>query len=260
MFHNRPFLSTSARLSSPTFIQAGPGLPIAVAVRDLNGDLSSDLIVMQNDGTLIYREGDGVGGFGPERMYSVGGGPNQLIMDDVTGDGNEDAVIADPGSARIVILPQTRQPVDGVAVAAVRADGRAVGDVVYLDAQGRAIPGASLTGTSGRFAVLNVPPDPVWLRLLTGGLGSRFLHAYAGAVTNTPFPVIKGFNATTTVSGVTADAVLRPVGEVQMHFLGTQRVTSSTPLEFDVDGNSTGGASYSTVVDANSDYVVKLSK
>ncbi|MFZ5874862.1 MAG: FG-GAP repeat domain-containing protein [Nitrospirota bacterium] len=260
VFHNRPFLNTALRLSSPTFIPAGPGLPIAVAVRDLNGDLSTDLIVMQNDGTLIYREGDGVGGFGPERVYTVGGGPNQLIMDDVTGDGNEDAVIADPGSDRIVVLPQTRQPVDGVAVAAVRADGRAVGDVVYLDAQGRPLLGAALTGASGRFAVLNVPPDPVWLRLLTGGLGSRFLHAYAGAVTNTTFPIIKGLNATTTVSGVTADAVVRPVGEVQLHFLGTQRVTSSNPLQFDADGNSIGGANYSAVVDANSDYVVKLSK
>jgi hypothetical protein len=160
----------------------------------------------------------------------------------------------------VVILPQTRQPVEGVAVAAVRADGRAVGDVVYVDAQGVAMLDASLTGASGRFAILNVPPDPVWLRLLTGGLGSRFLHAYAGAVTNTTFPIIKGFNATTSVSGVTADAVLRPVGEVQMHFLGTQRVTSSNPLQFDADGNTTGGANYSTVVDANSDYVVKLSR
>jgi hypothetical protein len=261
VFLSNPFgQSRQEWLASPTFIPVGPGLPIAVAVRDLNGDLSADLIVMLNDGTLTYREGDGVGGFGPERRYGVGGGPTQLIMDDVTGDGNEDAVIADPGSGRIVILPQTRQPVDGVAVAAVRADGRAVGDVVYLDAQGTAMPGASLTGTSGRFAVLNVPPDPVWLRLLTGGLGSRFLHAYAGAVTNTPFPVIKGLNATTTVSGVTADAVLRPVGEVQMHFLGTQRVTSSNPLQFDVNGNATGGANYSAVVDANTDYVVKMSK
>jgi hypothetical protein len=261
VFLSNPFgQSRQAWLASPTFIPVGPGLPIAVAVRDLNGDLSADLIVMLNDGTLTYREGDGVGGFGPERRYTVGGVPNQLIMDDVTGDGNEDAVIADPGSARIVILPQTRQPVDGVAVAAVRADGRAVGDVVYLDAAGTAMPGALLTGTSGRFAVLNVPPDPVWLRLLTGGLGSRFLHAYAGAVTSAPFPVIKGLNATTTVSGVTADAVLRPVGEVQMHFLGTQRVTSSNPLQFDLNGNATGGANYSAVVDANTDYVVKLSK
>jgi hypothetical protein len=261
VFLSNPFgQSRQAWLASPTFIPVGPGLPIAVAVRDLNGDLSADLIVMQNDGTLTYREGDGLGGFGPERTYTVGTGATQLIMDDVTGDGNEDAVIADPGGARIVILPQTRQPVDGVAVAAVRADGRAVGDVVYLDAEGTAIPGASLTGTSGRFAVLNVPPNPVWLRLLTGGLGSRFLHAYPGAVTNAPFPIIKGLNATTTVSGVTADAVLRPVGEVQMHFLGTQRVTSSNPLQFDVNGNATGGANFSAVVDANSDYVVKLSK
>jgi hypothetical protein len=91
-------------------------------------------------------------------------------------------------------------------------------------------------------------------------LGIRFIHAYAGAVTNTNFPIIKGLNATTTVRGVTADAVLRPVGEVQLHFLGTQRVTGSNPLQFDENGNTIGGADYSAVVDANSDYVVKLSK
>lgn len=252
---------------APTSLEAGSN-PIAVATIDLNGDRSLDLVVVnQGEGTppggsITYREGDGVGGFGPTRQLSVGGQPVALVMDDVTGDGKVDAVLADPGtgSGRMVILPQTTRPVDGIAVAAVQADGQAVGDVVYLDDQGTAPVATTVTGQSGKFAIFNVPPGPVWLRLLNGGLGSRFLQAYADAVTNTTFPVIKGQSTTTTISGLTADAVLRPVGEVQIRFLGTQRATSSNPIIYDSDGNAVGGANYAAIVEANSDYIVKLSK
>jgi hypothetical protein len=105
-----------------------------------------------------------------------------------------------------------------------------------------------------------VPPGPIWLRLLNSGLGSRFLYAYADAVTNTAFPVIIGPTTTTTIRGVTVDAVLRPVGEVQIRFLGTQRATSSNPIVFDSQGNTTSGADYAAIVEANSEYVIKLSK
>jgi hypothetical protein len=256
------FLNGPTGLQAPTAIAAG-AQPVAIAVTDLNGDRSADLMVVhQSDGSLMYREGDGGGGFGPERVFRLGGQPRGLVMDDVTGDGAPDAILSDPapGAARVVILPHSTRPVDGVAVAAVRADGRAVGEIVYLDQQDQPMIGATLTGTSGRFALLNVPPGPVWLRLITGGLGSRLLYSYPDAVSNTKFPVVTGLNATTIVGGITADAVLRPVGEVQIRFLGTQRATSSSPLEFDAQGNTVGGASYAAVVEANSEYVVKLSK
>jgi hypothetical protein len=233
-----------------------------VALTDLNGDRLLDLVVIHQDGTLIYRQGDGLGGFGPQQVSAVGGSPFALVMDDVTGDGAIDAVLSDPNPAspRMVILPSTERPVAGVAVAAVQANGLAAGDLVYLDALGAAVPAATVTGVSGRFAIFNVPPGPIWLRLVTGGLGSRFLHAYADAVTNTTFPVITGLDATTTIAGVTADAVLRPVGEVQIRFLGTQRATSSNPIIRDSQGNATGGADYAAIIEANSDYIVKLSK
>ncbi len=258
------FLNSPTGLQPPTEIPAGPQAPIAVALTDLNGDRSLDLVVIGQDGRMIYRQGDGLGGFGPEQLPlpSVGGSPFALVMDDVTGDGAIDAVLSDPNPAspRMVILPSTERPVAGVAVAAVQANGLAAGDLVYLDPQGGAVPGATVTGVSGRFAIFNVPPGPIWLRLVTGGLGSRFLHAYADAVTNTTFPVITGLDATTTIAGVTADAVLRPVGEVQIRFLGTQRATSSNPIIRDSQGNATGGANYAAIIEANSDYIVKLSK
>lgn len=254
------FLNSLGQLQAPTQIQAGPQPPIEVALTDLNGDRSLDLVVLHLDGGLIHYQGDGLGGFGQPQRSEVGGIPFALIMDDVTGDGAIDAVVSDPGLNRVAILPLTQRPVGGVAVAAVQANGQAVGDLVYLDAQGTAISGVTVTGASGRFAIFNVPPGPIWLRLVTGGLGSRFLHAYAGSVTNTTFPVITGLDATTTISGVTADAVLRPVGEVQIRFLGTQRATSSNPIVRDSRGNATGGADYVSVIEANSDYIVKLSK
>jgi hypothetical protein len=256
---------------APTSIEAGPN-PIAVALTDLNGDRSPDLVVVnQGDGvvsgSVTYRESDGVGGFGPPLPLSVGGRPVSLVMDDVTGDGKVDAVLSDPATGlsppqqkRIVILPQTTMPVGGIAVAAVQADGREIGDVVYLDDQGTTPVATTATSQSGKFAIFNVPPGPIWLRLLNGGLGSRFLQAYPNAVTNTTFPVIRGQSTITTIRGITADAVLRPVGEVQIRFLGTQRATSSNPIIYDSNGNATGGADYAAIVEANSDYVVKLSK
>jgi hypothetical protein len=254
-------------LEAPTSLPAGPH-PVAVAVLDVNNDRSPDLVVIHQDGTVMYREGDGTGSFGPQLLFPVGGAPVALVMDDVTGDGAVDAVLSDPlGDAssgmptpRMVILPQTTRPVGGVAVAAVQANGQAVGDVVYLDDQGAPMPDVTITGPSGRFAIFNVPPGPIWLRLVNGGLGSRFLHAYADAVTNTAFQVIRGESTTVSIRGVTVDAVLRPVGEVQIRFLGTQRATSSNPIAFDSQGNAVGGADYRSIIEANSDYVIQLSK
>ena len=62
------------------------------------------------------------------------------------------------------------------------------------------------------------------------------------------------------ISGVTVDAVVRPVGEVQIDFLGTAQRTASNPLQFDDRGNPSGGADYRTVIGANSDYVIRLTK
>jgi hypothetical protein len=259
VFATDPF-GTSA-LEPPTPIATGAG-PIGVVIDDVNGDLFGDLVTVHQDGTVMYYEADGLGGVGAPQVYALGGRPYVLVMDDVTGDGRRDAIVSDPaaGASRVAILPHTTRPIDGVAVAAVQADGRSVGDVVYLDDQGLAVPGAIMTGTNGRFAVFNVPPGSVWLRLLAGGLGSRLIHAYPGTVTNTDFAVIKGQTETTTISGLTADSVLRPVGGVQIRFLGTQRATSSNPIVFDSDGDPVGGANYLAVVEANSEYVIQLSR
>ncbi len=257
------FLNGFFGLQTPTSIPAG-ALPGALAVIDADGDRLLDLVVInQGDGTVLYRPGLGDGNLGEPLVFSVGGRPGALAVDDVTGDGLVDAVLSDPGRNRVLILPRTTRPAAGIAVAAVREDGAQVGTVVYVaDSPGGFAPatGSSSTGPSGRFMILNVPPGPVWLRLLSGGTGSRFLQAYPDGVTNTTFQIIVGPAKTVSVDGVTVDAVLRPVGEVQIHFLGTERRTASNALTFDDRGNPSGGANYRTSVDANSDYVIKLSK
>lgn len=257
------FLNSFVGLQTPTSIPAG-ALPSALALVDVDGDRLLDLIVInQGDGTVLYRPGLGDGNLGEPQVFSIGGRPGALAVDDVTGDGLVDAVLSDPGSNRVLILPRSTRPAAGIAVAAVREDGGQVGTVVYLaDSPGGFAPaaGASSTGPSGRFMILNVPPGPVWLQLLSGGTGNRFLQAYPDGATNTTFQIIVGPTKTVPVDGVTVDAVLRPVGEVQIHFLGTEQRTASNPVTFDDGGNPSGGANYRTSVDANSDYVIKLSK
>jgi hypothetical protein len=257
------FLNGFVGLQTPTSIPAG-ALPSALALIDVDGDRLLDLIVInQGDGTVLYRPGLGDGDFGEPQVFSIGGRPGALVVDDVTGDGLVDAVLSDPGSNRVLILPRSTRPAAGIAVAAVREDGGQVGTVVYLaNSPGGFVPavGASSTGPSGRFMILNVSPGPVWLQLLSGGTGSRFLQAYPDGATNTTFQIIVGPTKTVPIDGVTVDAVLRPVGEVQIHFLGTEQRTASNPVTFDDGGNPSGGANYRTSVDANSDYVIKLTK
>ena len=257
------FLNSSAGLLTPTSLPAGQN-PSAVTLIDLDRDRTLDLIVVNaGDGTVLHRPGEGDGTFGTPFIFSVGGQPSTLVVDDVTGDGLVDAVLSDSGGSvgRVMILPQTARPTGGITVAAVQENGSASGEVVYLDDSATGVvPGASATGASGRFMILNVRPGPIWLRLLSGGTGSRFLQAYSDGVTNTAFPIISGAAKTVAISGVTVDAVVRPVGEVQIDFLGTAQRTASNPILFDDRGNPTGGADYRTAIGANSDYVIKLTR
>jgi hypothetical protein len=259
------FLNSPSGLLTPTALPAGGG-PSAVALIDVNQDRTLDLVVVNGgDGTVLYRPGEGDGTFGSQLIFTVGGHPSTLVVDDVTGDGLVDAVLtdADAGASdrRVMILPQTMRPIGGITVAAVQENGSPSGQVVYLDDSSAGVAvGAPATGASGRFMILNVREGPIWLRLLSGGTGSRFLQAYPDSVTNTTFPIISGATKTVSINGVTVDAVVRPVGEVQIDFLGTAQRTASNPLRFDDQGNPIGGADYRTTIGANSDYVIKLNK
>lgn len=257
------FLNSPSGLLAPTPLPAGQS-PSAVALIDVNQDRTLDLVVVNaGDGTVLYRPGEGDGTFGSQLLFTVGGQPSTLAVADVTGDGLVDAVLTDSGGAdrRLMILPQTVRPIGGISVAAVLENGSASGEVVYLDDSSAGVAsGAPATGASGRFMILNVRPGPIWLRLLSGGTGSRFLHAYPDSVTNTTFPIISGATKTVSINGVTVDAVIRPVGEVQIDFLGTAQRTASNPLRFDANDNPVGGADYRTTIGANSDYVIKLNK
>ncbi|MFZ5862568.1 MAG: FG-GAP repeat domain-containing protein [Nitrospirota bacterium] len=256
------FLNSASGLQTPTPVPTGND-PAAVALMDVHNDGALDLVVLnRGDGTILLRQGNGQGSFTSEQIVTVGGAPSFMALGDLTGDGAADVALSNPSVPlqRVIVLPQTAGPRAGVAVAATRADGFDVGTVVYLDSSGDAVPGAVATGPSGRFAIFNAPPGMVWLRMRSVGIGSRLVYVYPDSVVNTAFPVIVGSTSTIVMSGATVDAVVRPVGEVQIRFLGTARVTSSRPIELDPNGNASGGADYRVRVEANNDYVLRLSK
>ncbi|MBI3607671.1 MAG: VCBS repeat-containing protein, partial [Nitrospirae bacterium] len=186
------FLNSPSGLLTPTSLPAGPN-PSAVALIDVNRDRTLDLVVVNaGDGTVLYRPGEGDGTFGAQLIVAVTGQPSTLVLDDVTGDGLVDAVLAD-SSGRMMILPQTVRPIGGITVVAAQENGSASGEVVYLDDSSSGVAsGAAATTASGRFMILNVRPGPIWLRLLSGGTGSRFLQSYPDGVTNTTFEIISG--------------------------------------------------------------------
>jgi hypothetical protein len=142
-------------------------------------------------------------------------------------------------------------------VEAVDLAGRPVGDVRYITPQETLT--SDHTKSGGRFLILNVPPGIVFIRTIEGSTGNRIVTVYPDSVSYAKLTVAQGFLTSVPVLGVTLDAVARPIGDTDITFLGSGAVTFSSPLI--LQGNSVvGGATYDAFLDANSEFIVKLTK
>ncbi len=79
--------------------------PSAVAMADLNGDQSPDLVVTNRlDNTISVLLGQAGGTFASAVPYTVGSEPQQVALGDIDGDGKLDAVVTNGASNDVSIL------------------------------------------------------------------------------------------------------------------------------------------------------------
>jgi len=81
--------------------------PSALVAGDLNGDGVLDLAVCHPSfGSVGILTGQGDGGFGGERLLTVGSGPRALALADFDGDGRLDLAVVNGGDATVDVLLQ----------------------------------------------------------------------------------------------------------------------------------------------------------
>ena len=97
----------------PTALPSTPGVD-AVAVADVDGDACNDVVAGGGYGTGMVHLGDGAGGFDGGRDLPQLGYQNaatatrvSMAVDDLTGDGHPDVVIADKGNSAVMVYRNT---------------------------------------------------------------------------------------------------------------------------------------------------------
>jgi uncharacterized protein (TIGR03437 family) len=81
--------------------------PLSVAVGDFNGDGIQDLATADGlSNTVTVLLGNGMGGFAPapNSPFSVGNGPNSVVVGDFNGDGIQDLATANGGDLTVTVL------------------------------------------------------------------------------------------------------------------------------------------------------------
>ncbi len=236
-----------------------PPVDVALANFDRNGIL--DLVVADEDPEQPLKAffGRSDGTFEELVPLSFPEGPVGLSVGDLNRDGSSDIVVAnrETHDATVVLSSDvlaSHHPV----VRAIDFEARPVGEVRYLTAQD-GISSDPLEG-DGRFVIFNVPPGLTVVKTVTGGSGNKTIEVYPGSVSVLKMLVLQALgNAPYPVQGVTVDAVLRPVGDVDLFFVGSGVKTFSAPLVVR-NGSVTGGADYLTLLEGNSEYIVRASK
>ncbi|MCI0529853.1 MAG: VCBS repeat-containing protein, partial [Nitrospira sp.] len=243
--------------------------PESIMPGDFNSDGRRDLVVTgrgdAGDPNVQIFLGNGDGTFQkPPISKTIGVSPRGIVAADLNIDGSQDIAVVDPLNRRLYTLMSEDilaipDPGSGFTyqVEAVDLAGRHVGEVRYITPQGTLTPDHTKSG--GKFLILNVPPGIIFTRTFEGSTGNRIVTVYPDSVSNTKISLAQGILTSVPVLGVTLDAVARPIGDADITFLGNGSVTFSSPLILQAN-SVVGGATYDTFLEANSEFIAKLTK
>jgi hypothetical protein len=236
-----------------------PPRDIALANFDFDGFL--DLVVTEKDPpavkVLFGRSG---GSFEDPISLTVGEAPGALVVSDFDRNGGSDFVVVDEGTQQATVVFAKEVLADHhPKTQATDFEGNVLGEVHYFTTDDTLTSDASQG--DGRFLIFNVTPGLTVVKTTSGGSGNKTITVYPDSVSYVKTLVQRGIfgNAFVAVSGVTVDAVTRPVGDVDISFMGAGTETFSTPVAVQ-QGSIVGGAEYDVFLEVNSEYIVRLTK
>lgn len=252
------------------FVRNFEAPPTSVAVGDFNGDSLLDLAVTvpvadpSSPNVLVFL-GGGSGTFlDPPFSTQIGISPGGIVVGDLDSSASDDLVLLDSAQHQVDVLLSIQVPANADSgtgriykVEAVDLSGTPIGQVYYLTSEG--ILTADHTRSTGRFMIFNVPPGIVFVKAAEGAVGNKMISVHPDSVSFVRFSILPGLFTTVPVLGLTLDAVARPIGDVDISFLGSGQVAFSSPLF--LQGNSVvGGADYTLFLDAFSEFIIKMTK